>query len=370
MSGITLKIPPGVDEAIALETLIRQNNEINWDYTDTSLYFSTLLEVLEKWSNHILDQLNKLYKGTSGWNPSLALAEIMAVALLRSGKVKIQKDINYSDVVIRHIWKSESPDIQETLKNNYSIDLGNNGEKWLDWQNFISSLYSGTKGETKKDSNNGRWKNDFKNSLPIKNCLEEFFTDFQFSQTPPDDIKDSTLRRIASSYLEIKNEFKNNFDSEKREFLDWKLELEKSLGSEKNLTELISTMKSILSLARNTGTPIGDEEVRRTLNTLLRVFDDELQTLLEDRIENINKLSETKDTAKSLVLIASIDEYRKDINKLLELSKITISFIARNLKQKLDALNSDVGEGLKESEGKIKGSVNSISEMLNKIEQL
>ena len=91
-----------------------------------------------------------MYKGTSGWNPSLALAEIMAVAELRSGRVKIQEDINYSDVVIRHIWKSESPDIQETLKNNYRIDLGNNGEKWLDWQNFISSLYSPTTLSTSK----------------------------------------------------------------------------------------------------------------------------------------------------------------------------------------------------------------------------
>ena len=40
---ISNRVPPGVDEAIALETLIRQNNEINWNYTDTSLYFSTLL---------------------------------------------------------------------------------------------------------------------------------------------------------------------------------------------------------------------------------------------------------------------------------------------------------------------------------------
>ena len=60
--------------------------------------------------------------------------------------------------------------------------------------------------------------------------------------------------------------------------------------------------------------------------------------------------------------------YREDINELLGKSEQTISNVGKNLKQKLDALNSEVGVGLKESEGKIKGALNSITEMLAKIE--
>ena len=348
---VSLEISPDSKLVAALEALLFHKLYENWTFEGGPELFAYLLEALNVWSESISQQIKNFYNGKDDWNPIIACSELLLVATLQSGKVKMG-DTNMDSVVAK-MWDAAPPRPLQLLDQNFSKI---NNRLVSDWPKLISllrAISSGTKG--------GQAGNFIRITPILKGMRSLRQSSLQLSQSPPTELLPKDLKDLAELYRTVQCDLANSIADEKQNWLQWLSTLEIVLPKQVSIVKLIESIKTAINTTMDSGVSVAGTKGR-----LESILNEITPAALERGLEHARAL-ESSNNSDSLVRLALVGETMRQINELVDLTDKFVSQVKAAVENETAALEQRNSSGLRESELIIEQSLDQLAELIGEL---
>lgn len=234
-SGFVLDIAQKSDIAIILKTFYYMNKEKNI-YKDIR-GFSKLQEQVKKWSEELINEIEKTYAPKENWDPSKASVELLTLGNLIGGHEPIINSL--------FIQKLDYNAVVSTKFGSLVSKITSNDDRNNLLQDILEKTMSGRKGGQKTSAFI-----DVKQVLSAINELKK--NNWRLAQDPSlEDRKE--FKDIASLYMKWKSEFNDALTEELIERFKWLDELTNRIEIEDIGVKFKNQIKNIRELASDLG---------------------------------------------------------------------------------------------------------------------
>lgn len=343
-----------IDSALALEALLMNKHQGDWDFPDGSHLFANLLETLRTWGASVQEQLKLIYGGHSEWDPFVAAAELLVVTTYQSGRVKIED--SQLDVLVSSMWEAKPPLEVRCINKEFATLNSRLISNWPKMLEMLRNLSSGTKGGIV---------GNFVRVTPVLRAVRSLRArSLQLSQIPPKDSQSKELNELIELYRYIQRELPICLTNEKNAWREWLLILESSLSDGVTFASLSKELKISIDQVVSQGINAGVNRSRldEILSSISPVTLDRALTHARTLVES--------NTADSLIRLASIGESKTVIDNLIATADEFLKTATASASNQRVSLEAAGGAGLRESEVRIEIELDQLSKSLNEIYQL
>jgi hypothetical protein len=348
-SLVTLEVSS--DAALALEALLMNKHQGNWDFPDSGQLLANLLETLRVWGASIEGQLKNIYGGNKDWNPAIAAVELLVISVHQGRRITIGD----SDLVtlVSRMWESSAPNSMKCIHRPFS-DLNTRlVSYWPKLLDILRNLSSGTKGGVA---------GNYLRIAPILRTVRAFrLRSLQLNQAPPSESPSKELKELADIYRRTQSDLPNLLAEEKQAWSTWLLTIHESIPAEISISVLVVSLKAAIDDVVNQGINAGASRGR--LEEILN----SINPVNLDRTLNHVRALKDANTADSLIRLSSIGESREAIDNLLTCADTFLQTSDAATSNERSRLEQQSSAGLRESELRIESSLEKLARSLDEI---
>ena len=358
-TAVSLELPLSgqslAQTAVALEALVRSSETLHWEFEHGGEHLATVLNELQRWADDVVRQLKAIYRGSDQWDPIVGAVEVMTLALLQSGKIKVAST---SEDIAAKLFERSAPSAMEAVTTalrqlNDRLVQSHDRSREL-----LRALCSGTKG--------GRVGN-FVRATPMLQAIRSLRRrNLQLNQVPPADVAVQELRPLIELYGRLQSSYTAAFDSERAEWTRWVGHLRECLGGgDCRPSHLVALVNDVLTEAENAAVVIGAS--RETLRVHLASLPP--ARTLDQAFDHWAALAQAQGT-EALVRCAIASAHREPVDKLLETSTAALTQLEARISGEFQQIEVDVGEGLRQSQAVIGASLSGCVAALDRFIEL
>lgn len=342
------------DSALALEALLMNKHQGNWDFPDSAELLANLLETLRDWASDIEVQLKNIYGGNKDWNPAIAAVELAVISIHQGRRITIGD--TQLETLVSRMWESSAPNAMKCLHRPFSdlnVRLVNYWPKLIE---ILRTLSSGTKG--------GVAGNYLRIAPILKSVRSLRQRSLQLSQSPPSESNGKELKELADIYRRTQSELPICLAEEKQEWSTWLTKVQEVIPVEISIGEVVGALKAVIDEVVNQGISAGIS--RSKLEEILN----SITTATLDRSLNHVRALGDSNTADSLIRLFSIGDSKETIDNLISCADAflqTAEAATSNVRSQLEQQSS---AGLRESELRIESSLEHLVLSLDEILKL
>lgn len=344
-----------IDEShvVSLEALLNYKHYGGWSFPDSGTYLANLMESLQEWSEGVRAQISSVFS-FSDWDPAQVATELLLVAILQSGKVKVS-DSQLESVVAR-LWDDRSPKALKWIDQSMVDTNVELVRTWPDLNDLLRTLCSGTKGGVA---------GNFVRVTPVLKAVRSLRQrSLQLSQNPPSKLPTKKLGDVATLYQKVKEVFLSNLEDERNKWLEWLSQIDEKIGTESSLVEFVNSMATLNEVLMENGVNCGASRA-----ALSRVIESVKPQSLDRSLQHVRALKESNST-DSLIRIASVCESRESIDSLMQCSESLLENAEVAVAIRRSTLEREAGEGLQESEQRIEASLENLMQSFDLLAQI
>ena len=286
---ITLRIPMGEDEAdlreaaVAIEGLCQFQQRKDWDYPRGVHMLASLGNCLDKWSEHIIQQLKSPPGAHSKWDPGIAAVELLTVGAALAG-VRARGRAEWTNALF-----AEWPQHAAALSSQWQDLYWSISDAQDDLVDIARSKSTGAKG--------GR-KGTFIDPTMLVRASRRIRQNWTLQQLPPDapGSRGNSYFRLAKLYSRVKAALPAAAEAEWRLRTDWVADWESNFPNGitgKEVTQKIKTLVDAASANAIAYPP----RVKGTMDNAVADFE---SVQIEAALANATKLLEGKDPLAQL----------------------------------------------------------------------
>jgi hypothetical protein len=350
-SLVTLQLPLDTNSskdwqrtAVALEALLTYDKLKVWDFDKVELLLPTLLEALNDWAFEITRQLRELFGSRKHWNPVIAAAELLALAAYQSGRLPVDAR---TDALIARVWDESEPPVLEGLHAPFTQANKRLASQWKKLNELVRSLCSGTKG-----GQAGNYINPVLVSRAIRSLRHR---SLKLAQTVPVDLKGAELKTLGELYESIKTVYPPAMDAEKQAWLSWRAQIERDLGPDGKVSDLVTRIREAVVAFENAGLPGG-----ATLRDLRTEMDATSANAADRCLEHARAL-DGSNAADAIARIAIASKEHDGVDRLIARANSYLAEAERAVQNRLDEERQKTGAGLEQSLAAIESSLSTLS---------
>lgn len=341
------------DDALALEALLSFKHYQHWDFPDGVQLLTNMMTALERWAEHVQQELRSLFGGSKDWQPVAAAAELLVLAHYACGKVK--PDIGIDTLAIQ-IWGRP----QLELASYASPTLKRVADKLADkvpmLLAFLRAHASGTKG--------GRAGN-FVRMAPVLAAVRSLRQrGLQLNYTPPEKSESGEVQILIDLYRLVKEGLPGAVEDERQARSAWYQDLIQRLGAQDKFSPLLGLLRDLINDVVNQGVNPGN--TRQQLHDSLT----DARPQLFDHALGHGAAIATANVADTLMRTTSIGEHAEAMTQLLIRADNFMRAVSQWVDNRYFEFEQQAGAGLADSEARIATALGDIVGALDVVAQL
>jgi len=333
------------DTALALQALVFFKRYGNWDFKEAHIFLPILLNMLERWADHVKAQINELYSPTKTWNPAIATAELMTLCVYQSGRNVIDAKI---DSLILKVWELKEPSAMACLTPQFGQANKKIIQHWPILQKLIRLLCSGTKG--------GQAGN-FVNPLAVTSAVCDLRKrSLKLTQDPPADLKTADLRALAGLYSDIKSRYQTELEVERKAWLKWGGQIDDAVGINITVPQFLKSLAAVIVEFEGEGLSGG------LALSQLKSSTEVIKAMRAERARDALRRIDEVSNAESLLRIASASRSREEVDDLISKASSFLGNAESVVKNRVVEETQKAGPGLQQSREAISSALGDLIE--------
>lgn len=348
-SLVTLDVSP--DAALALEALLMNKHQGNWDFPDSGQLLANLLETLRMWAASIEVQLKSIYGGDKNWNPAIAALELLVISVHQGRRITIGD--SQLETLVSRMWESSAPNAMKCIHRPFSDLNARLVSYWPKLLDILRNLLSGTKG--------GVAGNYLRIAPILKSVRALRIRSLQLTQIPPSESPSKELKELADIYRRTQSDLPNLLAEEKQAWSTWLSKTQESIPIEISIRVLADGLKAAIDDVVNQGISTGASRGK-----LEEILNNIKPLTLDQTLSHVRALKDAN-PADSLIRLSSIGESREAIDNLLSCAETFLQNADDATSNVRYQLEQQSNAGLRESELRIERSLEQLAHSLDEI---
>lgn len=357
-SGIILRLPLNPDDkkefretAIAFQGILQYSHYKHWKFPDGHRYFCAYANQLERWSQHVLEQIRRCpRKSGEPWDPVPATVELLAIAARMSGHSTSSLEDGINALFLELEDKDEA-NRTKTWQELFKV-FEKNRKKLLE---IVTSRTACTKGSYTTFQ--------IIDAVQIINPLRDVCKDWQPKCEIPNDLREeyNVIQKVRQQIDEL---LIKAIEEERDRQLNIYQSLVAEFGEDIKKKEVMDIIKQAIDKSREAA--VFGHRNAETLNAVIEQFQKTRFSGFVETMKRVQTESEKIDTNSSKLLPHVSENHQKAIKDASDFLKETNSFLDTSITRAHDNIQQ-----LKSAEGgTVESSQKAIESGLSKLHNL
>lgn len=340
-------------DVLALEALLSFQHHRNWDFPDGVQAFTNLMIALERWAQHVQQELRRLFGASKEWQPLGAAAELLVLAHYACGKVKPDTDI---ETLAIQIWGRAQLDPASYASPSLKRLADKLADKVPMLLSFLRVQASGTKG--------GKMGN-FVRMTPVLAAVRSLrMRGLQLNYVPPEKSDSGDVQTLIDLYRLVKEGLPAAIEDERQARSAWYRDVVQSLGEQGKVSTLIGVLRDMIDDVVNQGINAGF-----TRSQLQESLNDARPQLFDHALGHGAAIA-SANIGETLVRTTSIGEHGDAITQLLTRADNFMRAVSQSVDNLYLQFEQQTGAGLADSEARIGTALEELVRVFDLVAQL